>query len=65
MIYKYICSDTKIKGIPDETVYLNDIQIKYYRIYYTERPFFLNFICCCIPKCMFRSDYIFQIGVPA
>ena len=43
MIYKYICSKTKINGIPDHTDYsLKDKQIQYYRIYYTEPSFFFQ-----------------------
>lgn len=67
VIYRYIRSETKINGIPDYTDYdlKNNKQIKYYKIYYTELPFLFNFICCCFPKCMFRSDYLFQIGFAA
>ena len=63
-MYKYFYSDTKLKGIPDETIYSENENIKFYKVYYSDTPFFLNFFCFCIPKCMFRNDYIFQIGVP-
>ena len=52
-------------GILDVTDYSKNTEIKYYRIYYKEHSFFLKMFCCCLPKCMFQSDYIYQMGISA
>ena len=60
LIYRYICSETKIKGIPDYTDYdlKNNQQIKYYKIYYTDYLFSTSFVVAF--KMYVSGDYLFK-----